>query len=164
MKSEILCEGWLWQRCLTWWAGAAPKPAWLPLRWALQPLLSTWDTWKGSPSTYAIPGSSRWGGLWHCRLFPSGTLWPVQSLELSSVLRFSSLLQKTPYKLYFRLLKGSAVETCIATKGFITQIFDAEEGCIFHQGSKGATPKTFYHVFFDLPRWKPQLLWSTSEH
>lgn len=38
-KSKTLCGERLWQRCFTWWAGTAPKPAWLPLRWARQTLL-----------------------------------------------------------------------------------------------------------------------------
>lgn len=91
-KSETLCGKWLWQMFFSQWAGTAPKPAWLPHRWALPGTLL--PTWEDSPFPYAIPTSLRWGGLGHFRLFPSGSPLPAQRFELSSVLRFSSLLQK----------------------------------------------------------------------
>lgn len=99
-KSKTLCEKWLWQ---------SASPGGQVLLQNLPGFLSgelsrhcclpgtQLPTWKDSPFPYAIPGNFRWGGLQHFRLFPSGSLLAVQHFELTSVLRFSSLLPKNPY-------------------------------------------------------------------
>lgn len=71
-KSETLCEEWLWQRCLTPWAGTAPNlpgsltgelcsPCSLPGTLCQQERFSfsIFLTWP-----------FRWGGQGHFRLFP----------------------------------------------------------------------------------------------
>lgn len=100
-KHRTLCEEQLWQRCFTqcqvllqnlpgFLSGELSTRCCLPGMW-LPPR-------KVSPFPSAIPVSFRWGGPWHLRSFSSGRPLTVQHFELSSVLRFSSLFQKTPYK------------------------------------------------------------------
>lgn len=147
-----------WQGRFTRWAGTTPKPAWLPLRRALELSLLCCDTAANvevTPFLSPVSGSFRWKGVAESasaamgsktRLSPSDTL-PVLPFGLSSILGSSALLKNPYHWNIFKLLKGTAMEICIGTKDLATQASSTTKDCLFHWGSKGTTPNTLSYMF-----------------